>query len=586
MEAEHVFRACEPLSHSEEEKAVASNQSPDSRKGLFRSPGISPLSDILKGLVALPKVRLCRRIVLWVFVSVLVIEVIIFVPSYQRRKNEILSGLREVSSAKISAVLQKIRPGLSGVELDTELLDQLKLLQAHPDILGGRLYRSNGERIGTFGEQPELSFFKVSKTGVSGLKSRDGSRYDVAYTGFELPRDYALVLRHDAAALSGELSGFTWRIAGLVLIISAFVTAAAWIALCPIVVTPIVRLRNDLMTAGKAIAEDQEALEFSSAHGQRQDELGDVIAAFRHMYQQISDAIIERRRVEKALEATLSQVRGYSQALNDELEKGRGIQKNFLPAVLPQKAGWEIAAYFRPARQVSGDFYDGFELPDGSVGLVIGDVCDKGVGAALFMALFRSLIRIFSGQTSLEGLCPSGSEIFSERPSSDGEVRIGNPNPTAALEAVRLTNDYILQNHGELGMFATLFFGVLDSATGLLTYINGGHQPPLVIDPSGAVREYLGPTGPAVGMMLDTTFKVQQTRLNPGDILFGYTDGVPEAVGHGGEFFSEERVLSMLKSTAPSALSLLDHIVESVTAHIGEAGQSDDITVLAVGRQY
>lgn len=202
------------------------------------------------------------------------------------------------------------------------------------------------------------------------------------------------------------------------------------------------------------------------------------------------------------------------------------------------------------------------------------------------MALFRSLIRIFSGQTSLEGLCPSGNETSSKRPGSDGEIRIGKPYPTGALEAVRLTNDYILQNHVELGMFATLFFGVLDSATGLLTYINGGHQPPLIIGPSGDVREHLSTTGPAVGIMPDTTFNVQQTRLEPGDIPLGYTDGVPEARGNGGEFSSEKRLLSMLKSTAPSALVLLDQIVEGVTAYIGETDQSDDITLLAVRRQY
>jgi sigma-B regulation protein RsbU (phosphoserine phosphatase) len=564
---------------------VASNQSASRRKGLFRSPGNSPLSDILRGLVELRRVRLCRHIVLWVFVSVLVIEVIIFVPSYKRRKNEILSGLRGVSSAEISAVMQKIRAGLSGAEIDAERLNQTKLLQLHSDVRGGALYRSNGESIGTFGEQPQLSFFKVSTTGVNSVTGQHGSRYEVAYMGSKLPRDYALILRHDAASLSRELTGFALRIAGLVLIICLFVTAAAWIALVPIVVTPVIRLRDDLMKAGKSISEDRETPEFSSAHGRRQDELGDVMAAFRNMYQQISRAVAERRKVEKTLQETLSQVRAYSQAPNDELEKGRGIQKNFLPAELPQKPGWEIAAYFRPARQVSGDFYDAFELPDGGVGLVLGDVCDKGVGAALFMALFRSLIRIFSGQTSLEGLCPYGNEITSKRPSSDGEIRTGNPYPAGALQAVRLTNDYILKNHGELGMFATLFFGVLDPATGLLTYINGGHQPPLVIGPSGDVREHLSPTGPAVGMMLDTTFRVQQTRLNPGDILLGYTDGVPEAVGNGAEFSSEQWLLSMLKSTPPSALLLLEQIVESVTAHNHKAGQSDDITLIAVGRQ-
>jgi len=392
---------------------VTSNRSAGHRKGLFVSEGKIRLSGILKGLFELPKVRLCRRIVLWVFVSVLVIETIIFIRSYHRRENEFLSELKEVSSAKIAVVVQKTKPELSGAELDAELLDQVKLLQVYPEILGGYLYRSNGESIGTFGEQPELSFSGVSKTALNGLKSQNGSRYDAAYTGFELPRDYALILRHDASSLRRELSGFTSRIAGLILIISVFVTVASWIALCPIVVIPIVKLRNDLINAGNAISKDREAPEFSSADVQRQDELGDVIAAFRHMYQQISAAISERRKAETALQESLTQVRTYSQALNDELEKGRGIQKSFLPAELPQKPGWEMAAYFRPARQVSGDFYDGFELPRGGVGLVIGDVCDKGVGAALFMALFRSLIRIFSRQTSLEGLSRPGNETSS-----------------------------------------------------------------------------------------------------------------------------------------------------------------------------
>ncbi len=127
------------------------------------------------------------------------------------------------------------------------------------------------------------------------------------------------------------------------------------------------------------------------------------------MYQQISDAISERKRAQGALQESLTQVEAYSQALNDELEKGREMQTNFLPGQLLHKPGWEIVAYFKPAHQVAGDFYDAFELPRGYLGLVIADVCDKGVGAALFMALFRSLIRIFSGQTSLEGLVLPGN---------------------------------------------------------------------------------------------------------------------------------------------------------------------------------
>lgn len=105
-----------------------------------------------------------------------------------------------------------------------------------------------------------------------------------------------------------------------------------------------------------------------------------------------------------SLDKAKQKIEAYSKALDNEMEKGRQIQMNFLPNQIPQLPNWEIAACFYPARQVSGDFYDAFLLPGDYMGLVIADVCDKGVGAALFMALFRSLIRVFSGQTRLGGL--------------------------------------------------------------------------------------------------------------------------------------------------------------------------------------
>ncbi|MDH3558776.1 MAG: serine/threonine-protein phosphatase, partial [Deltaproteobacteria bacterium] len=255
-----------------------------------------------------------------------------------------------------------------------------------------------------------------------------------------------------------------------------------------------------------------------------------------------------------------------------------------LPGQLLNKPGWEIVAYFKPAHQVAGDFYDVFELPGGHVGLVIADVCDKGVGAALFMALFRSLIRIFSGQTSLDGLVCSHSQASANALSLASDGQVAESSHLDALKAVGLTNNYIALNHGELAMFATLFFGVLDPSTGLLTYISGGHEPLLIVDSSGGVRERLNPTGPAVGITPDTEFKIEQTRLEPGDILLGYTDGVLEALAAGGEFFTRKRLLSMLEQSTSSATLLLDQIVASVLSHIGEADQHDDITVLAVRR--
>ena len=105
----------------------------------------------------------------------------------------------------------------------------------------------------------------------------------------------------------------------------------------------------------------------------------------------------------QSLEQAKQKIEAYSKALQKEMEKGRKIQRDFLPTLIPDLKGWEIDFYFHPARQVSGDFYDAFFLPGDLVGLVIADVCDKGVGSALFMALFRSLIRVFSGQINLQG---------------------------------------------------------------------------------------------------------------------------------------------------------------------------------------
>jgi len=150
----------------------------------------------------------------------------------------------------------------------------------------------------------------------------------------------------------------------------------------------------------------------------------------------------------------------YRRALERELEIGREIQTGFLPEKLPAVEGWELAASLMSAREVAGDFYDAFELPDGNLGLVIADVCDKGVGAALFMTLFRSLIRITSNQEYFEH-----AEKGSLSPSTAQRLR----------RAISLTNNYIAETHQESGMFATLFFGSLDPRDGRLTYINGGH---------------------------------------------------------------------------------------------------------------
>jgi serine phosphatase RsbU (regulator of sigma subunit) len=256
----------------------------------------------------------------------------------------------------------------------------------------------------------------------------------------------------------------------------------------------------------------------------------------------------------------------WAKSMERELEIGRQIQRSFLPDELPQPAGWEVAARFEPARQVAGDFYDAFPLAGGArVGLVLADVCDKGVGAALFMALFRSLVRAFSERAY--GTPPSGAD--------DDAARI--------LSTVLSTNDYIAKTHGRSNMFATLFLGVLDPADGALTWINAGHEAPVVFG-AGGVSARLTPTGPALGMMPDMKFEARRTTLAPGETLFAFTDGVSEARDGAGALFTEARLLALLAEGQPSAAALLERVGTAVSSYAAGAERSDDITMLAASR--
>jgi sigma-B regulation protein RsbU (phosphoserine phosphatase) len=257
-----------------------------------------------------------------------------------------------------------------------------------------------------------------------------------------------------------------------------------------------------------------------------------------------------------------------------ELEKGQQIQREFLPSSIPHMPNWDIAACFYPAGKVSGDFYDVFMLPDGCVGLVIADVCDKGVGSALYMALFRSLIRVFAEQAAY---CTGPAlGAIDPAPASENEQLM-------RLRAVPFTNNYIAQTHGEEGMFATLFFGVLNPRTGNMCYINGGHEPLYVLN-SGGIKTNLKPTGPALGLMPDSAFEIQQIRIEPGDVLVGYTDGVTEARSPADELFTRNRLLSLLEQPIVSVTELLERVKTTVFKFIDVAPRNDDVTMLAIQR--
>jgi phosphoserine phosphatase RsbU/P len=268
-----------------------------------------------------------------------------------------------------------------------------------------------------------------------------------------------------------------------------------------------------------------------------------------------------------------------------DLEIGHQIQQDFLPKYLPQPPGWEIAAHFDPARDVAGDFYDVIGLPHGKLALVLGDVCDKGVGPALFMSLTRSLMRAFTEDSRTSYWL---QEFFSNVPPtfnvSEQQRQMLFSVGTGALLAVELTNDYIALNHSDMNMFLTLFFGVLDPASGTLTYINAGHEAPFVITQSGNIKARLKATGPVLGVDALAEFKIEQVNLDLGDLVLIYSDGVPDARDPERTRFTQNQLLTLLQQPAPSAAALLERVKTKLWEHIGDADQYDDITMLAARR--
>lgn len=267
-----------------------------------------------------------------------------------------------------------------------------------------------------------------------------------------------------------------------------------------------------------------------------------------------------------------------------ELALGRRLQSNFLPVALPQPDGWELAAGFRPATEVGGDFYDAFHLQNGKVGLVIADVCDKGVAAAMFMSLVRTLIRAFAQRHMLYNTLNGRLDINLPPAHPGSRTHTYLEEERILFEAINVTNFYINRNHSQTHMFATLFFGILDPKSGQILYVNSGHPPPMILSAGDAPARFLKPTGPALGLVEKPQFHVAQALLHPGDTLLAYTDGVTDARNLDGEMFSQGRLQSLAAGNGETAVQLLQQIETAVQKHIGYTGQFDDIALLAARR--
>lgn len=246
------------------------------------------------------------------------------------------------------------------------------------------------------------------------------------------------------------------------------------------------------------------------------------------------------------------------QRLEEELAVARQIQLSMLPTTNPQAPGWEFAAYYDAARQVGGDFYDYFDLPHGDerrrLGLVIADVADKGVPAALFMALSRTTIR---------------------------NVASSDRTPAAALEKA---NELILKD-SQTDLFLTAFYAVLDLERGRVVYSNAGHNPPLWYRAVDGEIASLQTGGIALGVVPDILLENQEISLEGGDLLIFYTDGVTEAMNSELEEFGLQRLQQAIPtSVALSSQDVVQSVVVAVDAHRGGAGRWDDFTLVVVRR--
>ena len=275
-------------------------------------------------------------------------------------------------------------------------------------------------------------------------------------------------------------------------------------------------------------------------------------------------AALDRRRVQEG------------ESLRREMSIARNIQRDFLPESLPDVGGMELQAALRPARDVSGDFYDCFLLSSGEVILVIGDVCDKGVGAALFMALFRSLIR-----ASADPVGGGAIQMIGGRHTMVMQA-IQSASPADMLTRVAgFTNDYIARNHGRTNMFATVFLASLEPYSGELVYVNAGHEPALIVAPDGSTEE-LRPTGPALGMLPDSSFTAVTRTLGKGHSLLAFTDGVVEAHSPTGEVYGGKRLREvLLAQRGSSASELVQAVLDAVQTFGGHSDAHDDLTMLA-----
>lgn len=242
-------------------------------------------------------------------------------------------------------------------------------------------------------------------------------------------------------------------------------------------------------------------------------------------------------------------------AIKRELSIATEIQTSILPKTFPafpDRKEFDIFAKMIPAKDVGGDLYDFFLIDKYRLGLIIGDVSGKGIPAAMFMAVSKTLLKA----TALKGI------------SSD--TCLGIVNEVLVDESLPM-------------MFVTVFYGIFDSRSGILEYCNGGHNPPYIISKDGQVKQLDNKGGLFLGGIKNVEYESSMTMLQPGDSLFLFTDGVTEAMNASDEMFEEERLVKALQQNHSETVDVLvQNVFKNVQDFSQDVEQSDDITCLAL----
>jgi serine phosphatase RsbU (regulator of sigma subunit)/uncharacterized membrane protein affecting hemolysin expression len=267
----------------------------------------------------------------------------------------------------------------------------------------------------------------------------------------------------------------------------------------------------------------------------------------------VSD-ITERKQAEADLQAAYGIIKDQKERMESELNVGHEIQMSFIPdfSSLPDRTEFSICATLEPAREVGGDFYDSYFLDEERFCFCIADVSGKGVPAALFMAMAKILIK----------------------------SRAADDRSTASI--LTHVNDELSVDN-QACMFVTVFAGILNIRSGELVYTNAGHNPPYLRKKDGTLQRLDQRHGPAIGAMEGMVYKEERDTLEPGDLLFLYTDGVTEAMDVDHHLFSEDRLKDLLTAKSTKGVqTAVDHTVAAVMAFEGETERTDDVTILAL----